>query len=676
MPSGRGNQQSFQAGRGSWRTEVFDNIREMEFRTFSLKGQSLKCDTADAIDSHLEPLKADDDVELVVMGGNTFGIGACKHLGIILKGKEKLKEVDLADIFTGRLITEIPQSLSALCNSLLNLQNLTVVDLSDNAFGGRCVDAMVPFLSSHLPLEELRLANNGLGPEGATVIANALYDLGLKAKQSGQPSRLRKIVCGRNRCENGSTDAWGKVFEIHTGLTEVRLFQNDIRNDGWAPIMAGLSHCSKLQVLDMWDNTATEKGSKAVASALPNLTELRELNLGDCLLRPRGGAMIARALKLGNNANLEQLKLSGSEIDEEVVGLLVDFVKNYGSKLKKVELNDNFGDADAAEELSGIWGEMKNALDNWDNGAELDELDAIIERDSDDERDSPESDLDDGEEEKSHQEEEKDNEDDDGKEQKSHQEEDCEEEDDGEDQKLHENKIVKDGVGNQEEKLHDEANSEEGDAGEEENVEAKDEGEDDNDQKEESVGVKDGEPSTDLEQETITDKDQATDNDENDEPSLAKEGNAKDDQGSGSHSVKAINDDIREEDWHPVKHDENDSIEEESQLVVVEKEQKNEEECAGQPQGQEPPSFISPPEASTSSSIPPEAGNPETTAAASPEKTLSETNRGLEFGDAMEESKVEDPQAASLPSSQSAKAEKENSLYNLLAQTLKALKLG
>ncbi|KAI8455299.1 ran GTPase-activating protein 1 [Phakopsora pachyrhizi] len=352
---------------------------------FSLKGQGLKCDDSDSIDQHLKPLKDDDDVELVVVGGNTFGVGACERLGEVLKDKKKLIEADLADIFTGRLISEIPQSLSSLCNSLLNLQNLTVVDLSDNAFGGRCVDAMVPFLSSHLPLEELRLANNGLGPAGATVIANALYDLGLKSKGLGQPSRLRKIICGRNRCENGSTVAWGKVFEIHSELTEVRLFQNDIRNHGWAPIMEGLSHCSKLQVLDMWDNTATEKGSKSVAKALPKLKNLKELNLGDCLLRPRGGAMIARALKLGNNAGLEHLKLSGSEIDEEVVGLLVEFVKSHGSKLKKVELNDNFGDSEAAEELSGVWGAMKGALDDWKNGAELDELDAIIEKDSDDE---------------------------------------------------------------------------------------------------------------------------------------------------------------------------------------------------------------------------------------------------------------------------------------------------
>ncbi|KAG0140509.1 hypothetical protein CROQUDRAFT_53136 [Cronartium quercuum f. sp. fusiforme G11] len=351
--------------------------------TFTLKGQGLKCDTAESIQSHLQALKTNHEVNKIEMGGNTFGIGACEEIGDVLKEKKHLIEADLADIFTGRLISEIPKSLSSLCNSLLNLENLTIVDLSDNAFGGRCVDSMVPFLSTHLPLEELKLANNGLGPAGATVIANALYDLGIKAKELGKPSKLKKIICGRNRCENGSAKAWGKAFEIHSELKEVRLYQNDFRNHGWDPIMAGLASCSKLEVLDMWDNTATIKGSRAVAAALPHLENLRELNLGDCLLRPRGGALIARALKLGKNRSIELLKLSGSEIDEEVVGLLADYVAAYGSKLKRIELNDNFGDPETAEEMKGVWGQMKGALDEWSNEGEMDELDMIVEPDED-----------------------------------------------------------------------------------------------------------------------------------------------------------------------------------------------------------------------------------------------------------------------------------------------------
>lgn len=53
-----------------------------------------------------------------------------------------LQAADFSDIFTGRLISEIPQALRSLCTSLLHLTHLTSLDLSDNAFGGRSVEPM------------------------------------------------------------------------------------------------------------------------------------------------------------------------------------------------------------------------------------------------------------------------------------------------------------------------------------------------------------------------------------------------------------------------------------------------------------------------------------------------------------------------------------------------------
>jgi Ran GTPase-activating protein (RanGAP) involved in mRNA processing and transport len=62
---------------------------------------------------------------------------------------------DFSDIFTGRLITEIPQSLRALCTSLLTLPNLVSLDLSDNAFGGRSAEPMqVPSPRVYLSITE------------------------------------------------------------------------------------------------------------------------------------------------------------------------------------------------------------------------------------------------------------------------------------------------------------------------------------------------------------------------------------------------------------------------------------------------------------------------------------------------------------------------------------------
>ena len=78
------------------------------------------------------------------------------------------------DIITRRLISEIPDALSAICDALVDKTSLVEIDLSNNAFGGRCVDPMVPFLTNNRSFQILRLNNNGLGPAGGIVIANAL----------------------------------------------------------------------------------------------------------------------------------------------------------------------------------------------------------------------------------------------------------------------------------------------------------------------------------------------------------------------------------------------------------------------------------------------------------------------------------------------------------------------
>lgn len=62
----------------------------MSTSVFTLKGLGLKCDTAESIEPHLQALKDNDEVTTVVVGGNTFGIGACEELALLLKTKPTL----------------------------------------------------------------------------------------------------------------------------------------------------------------------------------------------------------------------------------------------------------------------------------------------------------------------------------------------------------------------------------------------------------------------------------------------------------------------------------------------------------------------------------------------------------------------------------------------------------
>ena len=136
----------------------------MSSHLFSLQGRALKLDTLESIEPYLEELHEVVELEEVRLDGNTLGVEACAGLASALSTKSTLRVrsllftlnetdagreqvVNLSDIFTGRLITEIPPSLVSLCSSLLRVSSLTSLDLSDNAFGGRSVEPMYVYFS-------------------------------------------------------------------------------------------------------------------------------------------------------------------------------------------------------------------------------------------------------------------------------------------------------------------------------------------------------------------------------------------------------------------------------------------------------------------------------------------------------------------------------------------------
>ncbi|ORY28467.1 Ran GTPase activator [Naematelia encephala] len=352
---------------------------------FSILGKNLKANTRAELEPFLTELREMEHVEEVHFGGNSLGVDACQGIAEVLKDKKKLKVVDLADVFTGRLISEIPQALSALCDALAESTSLVELDLSDNAFGGRCADAMVPFLKTNTHLEIFKLNNNGLGIWGGTVVAGALLENAQKYKAEGRSSCLRVVVCGRNRLENGSAPHWAEAFAAHGGLVQVRMPQNGIRMEGIAALAEGLSKCPNLQVLDLQDNTATKTGTRSIVKHLPQWPELRSLNLSDCLIGSAGGIALATALSAGSNPKLETLKLQYGEFDKRTVEILATAISQHLPSLTCIELNGNrFTEDDECVE------ELKKALELHGNEDALDELDDMEEPEEDEEEEEEE----------------------------------------------------------------------------------------------------------------------------------------------------------------------------------------------------------------------------------------------------------------------------------------------
>lgn len=253
---------------------------------------------------------------------------------------------NLADIFTGRLLSEIPDAISHLLTSILNLPTLHTINVNDNAFGLNTQAPLVAFLAAHVPLQHLYLNNNGLGPHAGILVADALSELHAKKEAARKEGKvvpdLETVICGRNRLENGSMTAWAKTFSLHNKIKEVKMVQNGIRQEGISHLLSeGLSHASGLEILDLQDNTFTLMGAKALAKVTPTWAGLKELGVGDSLLGAKGGVLLGQALAQGKNKNLEILRLQYNDITTKGVEAFAKAAKEGLPALKKIELNGN-----------------------------------------------------------------------------------------------------------------------------------------------------------------------------------------------------------------------------------------------------------------------------------------------------------------------------------------------
>lgn len=362
---------------------------------FSIEGKGLKLTTAEDIEPYIQDLKANDSVEEVRFLGNTLGVEASEALAKVLETKKSLKVANLADIFTSRLLSEIPPALSHLVTALLALPELHTVDLSDNAFGLNTVAPLVDFLSQHTPLRYLYLNNNGLGPAAGVLVADALTALAAKKdaarKEGKQVPDLELVICGRNRLETGSMAAWAKAYAANSGVKTIKMTQNGIRQEGIAHLLTnGLSHLAKLETLDLQDNTFTIMGAKALSSVVGKWHQLRELGVGDCLLGGRGGVALASALEKGHNKQVEVLRLQFNDINAKGLAGLASAAASSLPALRRVELNGNkFDEEDSSvEKLREVLEARKEESGEHEDDDEywgLDELDELESEDEEEE---------------------------------------------------------------------------------------------------------------------------------------------------------------------------------------------------------------------------------------------------------------------------------------------------
>lgn len=229
-------------------------------------------------------------------------------------------------------------------------------------------------------------------------MADALTALAAKKeaarKEGKQVPDLELVICGRNRLETGSMQAWAKTYAANSGVKTIKMTQNGIRQEGITHLLTdGLSHLSKLETLDLQDNTFTAMGANALGSVVGKWTEMRELGVGDCLLGGRGGVALASALAKGQNKKLEVLRLQFNDINAKGLAGLTSAALSSLPTLRRVELNGNkFSEDDSSiDKLREVLDARKEESGEHEDDEEywgLDDLDELDDDEEDEESDT------------------------------------------------------------------------------------------------------------------------------------------------------------------------------------------------------------------------------------------------------------------------------------------------
>lgn len=325
------------------------NIYDCEL---SFAGRGLKLNTKEDVKELYDEIMAKTDLKVLRLEGNTIAPAAAEELGKALKERKTLERFIGNDLFTGRLKDEIPLALRSICGSIdISGARLVEINMSDNAFGPIGLDALIEFFQSGCchSLQELRLHNNGLGPQGAQKLAHSLEQ---GWRKSGEKMALKVFVCGRNRLEFEGAKSVSNTLGMIGTLEEIQMPQNGIRPNAIEFIAKACLSNPNLRTINMNDNTLRTIGAEWMAKSLSKLKHLEYINFGDCLTKSKGALVLTRALV--QSPNIKEILLGFNEISLDAGIEIAGLIAQKMSKLELLDLNGNKFGEDGKMEIMGI----------------------------------------------------------------------------------------------------------------------------------------------------------------------------------------------------------------------------------------------------------------------------------------------------------------------------------
>ena len=301
--------------------------------TCKIPGKVKWDDPSDLTEMISEITKNKSEITSLELTHCSIGTECAKKLSEAISLCENLTSVNYRDLFVSRLKEDLPISLKYLMEAISN-KKIEFLDLSDNAFGPTAIPSFDFFLKTCTNLEILELENNGLGPEGAEMVCNALLQ--------NDKIKLKKLKINRNRLEEKGAIALSRVIEKMKTFEHLEVFQNGISTEGMKKIFLALKENKNLKVLKINDNF-TKIALNDLINILPGLTNLQIIDISDSITESNLGNKLSIELfkALSSLENLEEIYCNYNEIisknsQKEIFELL-----KQCKKLKIVQLKGN-----------------------------------------------------------------------------------------------------------------------------------------------------------------------------------------------------------------------------------------------------------------------------------------------------------------------------------------------
>jgi Ran GTPase-activating protein (RanGAP) involved in mRNA processing and transport len=256
-----------------------------------------------------ELLRRNKTITRLIIDSNTFGnnVGAVRCIAGGFRTNTTLQVLDLSSCKLGdQGLSILAESLGQQKRSLVHL-NLSINHITYGGLRALVDNATLAFST----LTHLNLSCNSILDEGATFLAETL--------------RLQTL----------------------TSLKDLGLLGCDISDDGLAALVSALEENETLQVVDLESNDFTNEGYLALASSLPNIKGLRQI---DFSWAPSSVPSVMPALLEGfrNNSSLHEVNIVGCEHGKWSQELSFLLYRNKFSRL----LQDS--DTDDRKSL-GLW---------------------------------------------------------------------------------------------------------------------------------------------------------------------------------------------------------------------------------------------------------------------------------------------------------------------------------